>query len=235
MLIKTKIKEYVDRNLLSFMNFKNFFLKTFKKNYYSQTGEDVIVSQLFKKEKKGFYVDVGAYHPEHYSNTKLLYKKGWRGINIDPNPKSISLFKKSRSGDINLNLGVSDSEKVLNYYKFSHPSCNTFSKEIADDLKKKSWIKYLEQIEIKCRTLSNILDEYVSDNKEIDLLSVDVEGFDLEVLKSNNWYKYSPNVVIVEGHGFDPDNPNKYEIYSFLKEKGYKLYGFTGLSLIFRK
>ena len=53
---------------------------------YSQFGEDALVNSLFRNKKYGIYVDVGAYHPILYSNTYALYRRGWRGFAIDPNP-----------------------------------------------------------------------------------------------------------------------------------------------------
>lgn len=231
--IKKNMKNLVDRNQLRLMDFKNKIFGNFKQEYFSQTGEDIIIKQIFKKKKNGVYVDVGAYHPKHYSNTHLLHKKGWIGINIDPNPQSIKFFQSQRPKDINLNYGISLIPKILSYHKFSHPSCNTFSEEQAEIQKNKEWLEYLGKDEVECKPLSHILDEHLK--TEIDLLSIDVEGFDLEVLESNNWYKYAPEVIIIEGHGFDPDNPKNYDIYNFLNQKGYSLHGFTGLSLIFKK
>jgi hypothetical protein len=68
-------------------------------DYYSQAGEDAILSNIFNyvlPTDRGFYVDVGAYHPFKHSNTYLLYRAGWRGINIDPRPGSKALFDKHR-------------------------------------------------------------------------------------------------------------------------------------------
>ena len=73
---------------------------------YSQEGEDMVLYRIFEKQKSGFYVDIGAYHPKRFSNTYFFYKRGWRGINIEPNPEAIKLFKKYRVGDINLEMGV---------------------------------------------------------------------------------------------------------------------------------
>src|SRR3989344_5781411 len=75
--------------------------------HYSQNGEDIILVALFAKKKNGFYVDVGAHHPERYSNTHLLYKNGWWGVNIDPDPDAMRLFKKRRPRDRNLCVGIS--------------------------------------------------------------------------------------------------------------------------------
>src|ERR1700726_1466588 len=75
---------------------------------YSQDGEDMILRRLFERQKSGFYVDVGAHHPYRFSNTCYFYRRGWRGINIDPNPEAIAAFRRDRPHDINVCVGVSE-------------------------------------------------------------------------------------------------------------------------------
>ena len=77
-------------------------------------GEDLFINNFFKNKKKGFYIDVGCYHPIHRSNTFLLYKKGWRGINIDIHKFSIELFRYLRPEDFNYNFAVSNKNEVIN-------------------------------------------------------------------------------------------------------------------------
>ncbi len=229
----SKITFFVESKKMYLLSLKNILFNSFRNYYYSQTGEDIILEKIFSK-KDGFYVDVGAYHPVHYSNTKKLYDKGWSGINIDPNPDTIFFFNKYRRNDINLNLGVSREDKTIEYYMFSHPACNTFSKDFFEKMNQKKWIKHIKTLKVKCRTLCDILDEFVPLNKKIDVMTIDVEGFDLDVLESNDWLKYSPEVVVVEGHGFSFENMAEYPIYSFLVDKNYYLHAFTGLSLVFK-
>ena len=106
--------------MFKLVHLKNQFWKGFANVYYSQSGEDIIIGNFFQNKNKGFFVDVGAYHPKHYSNTYLLYKNGWRGINIEPNPASIKLFNKYRKNDINLQTGVLNENKEAYYHIFNH-------------------------------------------------------------------------------------------------------------------
>ena len=64
-----------------------------KRKTYSQSKEDLFISNFFKNKKRGFYLDIGAYHPIKFSNTQLLYNMGWNGMNIDLNQVSIDCFK----------------------------------------------------------------------------------------------------------------------------------------------
>ena len=84
-----------------------------KKKSYSMDGEDLIISDYFSNRKKGFYIDVGCYHPLHRNNTFLLYKKGWHGINIDIHSFSIDLFNHLRPKDLNYNFAVSNDNQIL--------------------------------------------------------------------------------------------------------------------------
>lgn len=218
--------------LFTLVDIKKRFISGFRQEYYSQSGEDIIVGKLLPKEN-GFYVDVGAFHPQHYSNTHLLYRKGWTGINIDPNSASIELFKRRRKRDVNLQLGILDDRKELPYYQFSHASCNTFSQEQAENMKRETWIDFLNVTNVKCVPLRDVLETYLPDDIAIDLLNVDVEGMDEQVLRSNDWGRYRPRVIIVESHGFNAESPENDHVYRFLKSKSYLLHAFTGLSLIF--
>jgi hypothetical protein len=73
---------------------------------YSQEGEDRVLAHVLDigRRDPGFYVDVGAHHPQRFSNTYAFYLAGWRGLNIEPRPGSLSLFQRLRPRDINLNL-----------------------------------------------------------------------------------------------------------------------------------
>ena len=99
--------------------FYNIYIRNFKylKNS-SQFGEDKFISSLFEKNFKGKYLDIGCYHPTRHNNTYLMYKKGWRGINIDLNPLSIQLFVFFRPEDINIQSGISNTEEEKKLYLY---------------------------------------------------------------------------------------------------------------------
>jgi FkbM family methyltransferase len=168
---------------------------------YAQEGEDILLASLFglfEKDRMGFYVDVGAHHPQFCSNTYFFYLRGWRGINIDAMPGSMQPFDRLRPEDKNLEVAVSDCKKVLTYYAFNAPVLNGFSREVAEQRDNYKGHKILWQKDIETSTLTEILDQHLPPKQAIDLLSVDVEGLDYEVLKSNDWGKYRPSIVLVE-------------------------------------
>ena len=128
-------------------------VKGFKHPYYAQWGEDVVIDTILRKIDRGFYVDVGAYHPMHYSNTFRLYKRGWRGINVEPNPNAKFLFSLHRPRDTHVTGGVSTDTKTCPYYVFNHQSCNTFSEEQKEHMIQKSYIQLLETKPVRCEPL----------------------------------------------------------------------------------
>jgi len=201
---------------------------------YSQEGEDLILQELFMHQQNGFFVDIGAHHPQRFSNTYLLYLKGWRGINIDAMPGSMNSFKKIRPKDINLEYAVSDIEEELTYYVFNEPALNGFSKELKEERDGSKGYKVISEKLIKTRTLEWILDNYLPAGQVIDLLTIDVEGLDMKVLLSNNWLTYKPIYLIIEDLNFDIENTVQSEMYLFLKEKNYKLIAKTNNNLIFK-
>lgn len=182
---------------------------------YAQFGEDAVLLKLFKDKNDGRYVDVGAHHPYRYSNTYLLHKKGWQGVNIDPNPHTMQLFNEARPGDKNICFGVGRAG-TLTYYRFSDPAVNTFKKEEAEKWKGKSFLKFLGTADVEVKPLSELVEG------PIDLLSIDAEGMDLEVLQSYDW-KHYPKVIVIEGD----------ESKQFLVQKGYHLHAECGVSRIY--
>jgi FkbM family methyltransferase len=195
---------------------RSIFLKGARLSY-AQSGEDMILDTIFNGVKKGFYIDIGANNPFVQSNTYHFYKEGWNGINIDALPNSMKSFNKYRRRDINIENAISDREEVLEYHMFSSTFYNSFSKEDAE--KSKMVSELLEIRKIKTQKLSDILDKHSI--QTIDFMSIDVEGFDLNVLKSNDWVKYRPKVIVTECFAKDFAELKKNEIYNFLKQKGY--------------
>lgn len=189
---------------------------------YSQKGEDLIIDGLLNNKKKGFYIDIGAHDPSLRSNTKRFYKKGWSGINVEPDYNNYCKFIKNRPRDMNLNIGVSDKDRTLNFYRFIPDAISTFSKENLAEYKRYGF-KLREKIRVPTRKLSKVFSQYVK-NKIIDFMSVDAEGYDLKVLKSNDWGKFRPTLICVETH-YHYNNRNVFEetreIYKLLTKVGY--------------
>ncbi len=91
--------------------FYNIYIRNYKFLFKSsQFNEDKKILELFDKSHKGFYLDIGCYHPTRVNNTLSLYRKGWRGMNIDLNQLTIDMFNYARPGDINICAAISSKE-----------------------------------------------------------------------------------------------------------------------------
>jgi FkbM family methyltransferase len=219
---------------------KNFnkLLLLFESKYanysFSQEGEDLILSRIFDNKANGFYVDVGAHHPKRFSNTYIFYKLGWRGINIEPNPEAYKLFMKYRSGDTNINCGVAQNFGNLNYYMFDESALNTFDSKVLHSRIKNTSYKHIKTVALDVLPLSEIFQLSLPKGRKIDFLTVDTEGFDLEVLKSNDWDTYRPKWVLVEELNLKNIENINFEVHKYMKSVGYILFAKTFNTLFYR-
>ena len=233
-MLKKLLKSVLPKGVKEKLGYlKNNYFDGYVSKSYSQEGEDMILRRLFESQERGFYVDVGAHHPMRFSNTYFFYKKGWKGINIDAMPGSMKLFQKFRPKDINIEKPVSDKKQILTYYAFNESALNGFSKELSEkrDRQENYFIQFTKDIETA--TLEEILDENLPQNQEIDFLSIDVEGLDFMVLKSNNFGKYKPKVILIEIFKSTLSDIEGNEISDFLKEKNYSIYAKSINTVIF--
>jgi FkbM family methyltransferase len=171
-------------------------------------GEDIFINNFFKNKKNGIYLDVGAYHPLDGSNTYLLFKKkNWQGINIDVSPLSTELFRRSRKLDLNINSAISNKKGIVKvYFRKKINMLNTLDKKFA----KAQFKNGFQEKRIRSNTLNNILSNSKYKNKKIDFFNLDVEGHELQVLKSIDLKKYKPVLICVEIH-------NQEEMFNYNK------------------
>ena len=210
----------------------------FSKKSYSLLGEDIFLNKYFFKQTKGFYVDVGCYHPISGNNTYLLYKKGWSGINFDISEFSIELFNFYRKRDKNIWCGISNKEGTKKvFFRKKINMLNTLNEHIAKiHFRKGYYTKF-----VKVNTLNHFLKKFYNEKKKIDLLKIDVEGEELNVLESINLYIYQPRLISIEIHNQDSmyeDNSDyfkKNSIYKFLISKKYEIVWRNQYSFIFEK
>jgi len=205
----------------------------FSNSYYSQDGEDILLSTYLDiKKKDGFFIDVGAHHPFRFSNTALFYKNGWKGINIEPTPNLIQKFKKHRKRDINLPIGVGPQKDVITFYEFDEPALNSFDQKLSEHRDMTTAYSIINQRKIKVDQLAAILDQHLPPNQLIDFLSIDAEGFDYAILQSNDWEKYRPSCVVVESEYETPFLESK--THKYLSKLNYSLVGKTKRSAIYK-
>lgn len=215
--------------------FAFFRYDRYKRWHYSQEGEDIILARLFENRKEGFYVDIGAHHPRRFSNTRLLAEKGWRGINVDPLPGVMKSFRKDRPRDINLEIGISKARGFLSYYMFNDSALNGFSSGLSlERHTARDEYRILKEIEVETRTMEDVFDEYLGGD-EINILTIDVEGHEMEVLISNNWKRYRPEVILIESLGKNIADSGHLDLMKFMTDISYVVIGQTMNTLFFRR
>ena len=237
-IIKKKYLYSKNFNFFKFFYFYSHIIKSYfkKRTIYSNWSIDLAVDFYFRNKKNGIYIDIGCHLPLINNNTYLLYKRGWTGINIDLDYSVIDAFNFLRKKDTNLQACVSDinDEKKL-YFFHERAAKNTLSRDHADGAKK--------IINIKTLTLNEIILKTSYYDKEIDFLSIDVEGSELDVLRGFDLNKYKPKIIVTE---FIPHHVKEYyetsidqiiksEIYDYLLKNNYKLINWIHDDLIFMR
>ena len=216
-LIKNKIFYYFYKILKIYRNRKPSI-------HYGEFGEDILVNRILKNLETGKYVDVGCYHPYKGSLTAQLYKKGWKGINIDLSKSSIDLFNLVRKEDINLNLAVSDFNGQTSYFENSPINQQNSLIKNNDNQKK---------IEIDCKNLNLILEENKFENFEY--LNIDVEGSEQNVINGINLSKYRPILITIENNNLHINDYIESETYKILIKNNYTFISKTGVTNFFLK
>ena len=195
---------------------------------YAQNREDVYINRLFSDLSRGTYIDVGCFDPVLKSTTCALYRRGWRGINIDVSAQNIQKFIHERPADINSAIGSKNTSKDIYLYEGSTRS--TFNSELGDDYIARGLPIQKKRVEVK--TLTNILDSYLR-TPSIDLLSVDVEGFEGEVFRGLDFSKYTPKLIVVEATYPETPRVVSDQWSDQLYDNGYKQVFFDGLNAYF--
>ncbi len=190
---------------------------------YAQNREDMILHTLLHATKKGFYVDVGANHEDLHSVTKFFYLRGWRGINIEPTKRLFDEINEKRKRDINLNLAISNKTGTIAFREYPHhDGLSTMDTTIMSnhEAEKLPHIDY----KVKAVPLKQIFKQHKV--TVIDFLKIDVEGYELECIESNDWKKYRPRIVVVEA-------THRQKLIDIFEGLDYRYEFFDGLNLYF--
>jgi FkbM family methyltransferase len=195
--------------------------------FFSQYYEDYILAQIFDGDEKGTYIDVGANHPDNSSVTKYFYLRGWRGINVEPLRESYVSFIEARPLDINLNIGLSSKEGVIDFFKVKNSDgLSTCSKEVVAKAIKDGFD--VEKTTIKIITFNQMLEE--NPMPHISFVKIDVEGMEKEVIEGIDLKKHRPSVFIIEATEPRTSIPSHEPWEPILLSNGYEFMLFDGLN-----
>jgi FkbM family methyltransferase len=202
---------------------------------WSQCGEDLILRYLFDllHIARPSYIDIGAHHPWHYNNTYLFYRQGARGVNVEPDPELHAGLRRWRRRDLNLNTGIGPNEAEMDFYVMSSRTLSTFSAAEARKYVEQHGQRIVDTRRIKVQTFAQAVARL---GRTPDLVSLDVEGLDLDILRSIDFSRHRPHAFCVEtisyaeGDGSGVKNP---AIHALMLEKDYMLYADTYINSIY--
>jgi FkbM family methyltransferase len=209
----------------------------YRQTTYSQAGEDIIMELILERLRlsKVSYLDIGTNHPKKFNNTYFFYKKGHNGVCVEPNPALAKTIKRVRPNDKTLNVGLSSGEEyTADFFVLSADTLSTFSKEDAEKLDAEGTFTIKEKIPIELKNVNNIIAENFAD-KGPTIISLDVEGWNEEIIRSFDFAKYKPEIFCIETTYFEPDGKiERIEgIFEVMKENGYKIFSDNQINTIF--
>jgi FkbM family methyltransferase len=203
---------------------------------YSQCGEDVIIDFIFMwlGRNEITYLDIGAHHPTWLSNTYFFYRKGCKGVLIEPDPEMAAKLVSMRPRDRCLQVAVGvDGNATAKMYVMSSRTLNTLLSKQADEYKSYGREQVERVIEVPQRGINEIL---VAEFEESpNLVSLDVEGLDLEILRNWDFTQFRPEVFCVETLTFTQNATERKlsDIVDFMKAHDYFPYADTYINTIF--
>lgn len=200
---------------------------------YSQFGEDLVVRSHFADfdNSIGRFIDVGAFHPFVFSNTMLLSKLGWRGINIDCDPVKIACFEKLRPRDQNVCAAMAESPREMLYFEYPKGVTDRTADYGEKNLLSACGEQPTKVSRIHATTLTHVIEQSAFRGDHFHYLNVDCEGQDLSVLRGLDFSRYSPDLITVEAL----TNTAQAELSAFLERLGYELTDIVRLTLFFKK
>ncbi len=177
--------------------YKITHFQRFTTRYYGQFYEDYILGYVFAGQPAGFYIDVGANDPNKWNSTRYFYQRGWSGMNIEPNAVLFRKIMEFRPRDMNYNVGIANTEGTMTFYQAAGKAdpLSTFDRDEAERLKREQGVAFAE-LPVPVTTLNALLEK--KPVPAISFLSVDVEGFERQVLESIDLAKFRPAVLCIE-------------------------------------
>ena len=202
---------------------------------YSQTGEDNILAEYFADHEGGFLVDIGACDGEILSNSRrLITELGWTGIIVEPHPEyfeKLQLLYRRFPEVVTVNVAVGDENGERTFYAYQGRMAKFSTLDVAEHerIKKAYKVEEFDMVPMRMMPLHLLLSENGCP-PQIDFLSIDTEGLDLDVLKSMDWDKYTVQLVCVE-----KSVVAALELTGFLVGSGYHLMAATRFNLFFER
>lgn len=195
---------------------------------YAQNMEDVLLWRALKGVRRGFYIDVGAFSPDVDSVTRAFSERGWRGINIEPNPHFQAQLAARRHTDVNLEVAASDADGFVDLHVLEDTGLTTLEPALADAHGRAGWRSKV--VRTRATTLASLWRQHVPSSQPVHFLKVDVEGHEDAVLRGMDWSRHRPWIVLVEAVSPDTHEPTHQEWHDILARADYDFVYFDGLN-----
>lgn len=202
---------------------------------FAQSGEDLIANFIFKylQIPKITYLDVGAHDPVAINNTYYFYRRGFRGVLVEPNVEMCKKLRAVRPQDTTLEAGIGvTAVRQADYYLMTDSAWNTFSKEEADHMTRVTGgrIKIERVIKMPLLEINEVMSKHFGGAPTF--LSIDAEGLHLAILKTIDFKRFRPVAICVETlvAGTRQHIP---EIPAFMETQKYVVRGATFVNTIF--
>ncbi len=194
---------------------------------YAQNYEDVMLWRALKDVSNGFWIDVGAAHPRDLSVTLAFSERGWRGVNIDPEPGYAAALRAERPRDVNLQVAVGAARGRARIQHMEGTGLSTFDSAVAQQHAAAGY-RHAGTLEVEVRTLADICSEFAP--PEIHFLKIDAEGSEQEVLQGADFARFRPWIVVIEATEPFSTRRNDQHLASLLEQAGYRPCWFDGLN-----
>jgi len=199
--------------------------------FYSQYGQDKFLFENFFKEKNnGFYLDIGAHDGITLSNTYFFEKLGWDGVCIEPIPNVFNKLKENRNCKL-FNCALSNKKGTENFLLLEGYT------EMLSGLLENYNPAHLLRIENELRmmggnkkiiTTETITFDELNLPKNIDYMSLDVEGSEMKILETIDFNKNQINLISIEV------NHNSDFISNYLESKNFEKITTLGCDYIYK-
>ena len=201
----------------------------FRLESYSQLGEDRMIEWALDLLgiKMPTYLDIGTNHPRYLNNTYLFYKKGCKGVCVEPNPILCKKIRQKRKRDVCMQAGILPSDKAdMPFLVMSEDTLSTFSESHAESFQRCGY-EIVRTVRVPIVNINTIIQRHFGDRP--DFISLDVEGCELEIVKNINC---RPPLWCVETVDFETIEKEN-EIIEYFVSNEYMIFADTFLNTIF--
>ncbi len=188
---------------------------------HAQNYEDVALFRALNGVERGFYIDIGAFHPEKYSVTKAFYDLGWSGISVEPNPHLHRQIAAARPRDINLGVAIANAPGTVQLTIFEDDALSTTSRETVDSHATNHQV--VDVVDVEAVSLESVWREHVPAGTDVHFLKIDMEGGEGDVIRGFDWRQRRPWILVVESTKPETEEDTSFEWEPTLLDAGYAL------------